>query len=89
MILLVLLLELKDKLLARQELEAGRSIQKVLMPDENPKLSGWDIFLFRSTHPGISPGRVSIGPAQECAQRLDAMSILDGTDDGHLGALGV
>jgi serine phosphatase RsbU (regulator of sigma subunit) len=45
LILLVLMLELKDKLLARQELEAGRSIQKVLMPDENPKLAGWDIFL--------------------------------------------
>jgi len=44
-LLFVILLELKDKLLARQELEAGRSIQQALMPENNPKVPGWDVWL--------------------------------------------
>ena len=48
MVLLVglLLLELKDKLLARHELEAGRSVQRALMPDRCPSLAGWDVWLY-------------------------------------------
>ncbi|MGD0337251.1 MAG: PP2C family protein-serine/threonine phosphatase [Bacteroidota bacterium] len=46
LILLILMLELKDKLLARSELEAGRVVQSALMPKENPVLSGWSIWLF-------------------------------------------
>jgi sigma-B regulation protein RsbU (phosphoserine phosphatase) len=42
----ILLMELKDKLLARQELEAGRAVQKALLPDENPDVPGWDIWLY-------------------------------------------
>jgi phosphoserine phosphatase RsbU/P len=42
----ILLLELKDKLLARQELEAGRAVQKALLPEENPVVPGWDIWLY-------------------------------------------
>ena len=42
----ILLLELKDKLLARQELEAGRAVQKALLPDESPLVPGWDIWLY-------------------------------------------
>jgi sigma-B regulation protein RsbU (phosphoserine phosphatase) len=45
-LLFVLLLELKDKLLAREELEAGRAVQKALMPPPRPKVPGWDIWLF-------------------------------------------
>jgi sigma-B regulation protein RsbU (phosphoserine phosphatase) len=45
-LLLILMLELKDKLLARSELEAGRAVQLALMPDRAPSLSGWDIWLF-------------------------------------------
>jgi len=45
-VLFVLLLELKDKLIAREELEAGRAVQKALMPESNPKIAGWDIWLF-------------------------------------------
>jgi len=45
-LLLILMFELKDKLLARDELEAGRVVQFALIPDENPALSGWDIWLF-------------------------------------------
>lgn len=42
---LVLLLELKDKLIARDELEVGREIQLSLLPSDNPTLKGWDIWL--------------------------------------------
>ncbi|HEY7791837.1 MAG TPA: PP2C family protein-serine/threonine phosphatase [Vicinamibacterales bacterium] len=46
LVLLVLMLELKDKLLARSELEAGRAVQLALMPDRAPQLAGWDFWLF-------------------------------------------
>jgi sigma-B regulation protein RsbU (phosphoserine phosphatase) len=45
-IVFVLMLELKDKLLAHDELEAGRKIQSALMPEENPPFSGWSLMLF-------------------------------------------
>ena len=46
LLLFILMLELKDKLLARDELEAGRAVQLALMPDRAPTMSGWDIWLF-------------------------------------------
>jgi serine phosphatase RsbU (regulator of sigma subunit) len=46
LLLLILMLELKDKLLARNELEAGRAVQLALMPDRAPSIAGWDIWLF-------------------------------------------
>ncbi len=46
LLLLILMLELKDKLLARNELEAGRAVQLALMPTRAPSLPGWDIWLF-------------------------------------------
>jgi hypothetical protein len=46
LILFVLFLELKDKLLAKNELEAGRKVQRALMPKENPEIAGWNIWLF-------------------------------------------
>ncbi|GIV61026.1 MAG: hypothetical protein KatS3mg043_2115 [Rhodothermaceae bacterium] len=42
----ILLLELKDKLLAQDELAAGRAVQLALMPDRNPRVSGWETWLF-------------------------------------------
>jgi hypothetical protein len=42
----ILMLELKDKLVARDELEAGRSVQRALMPDPSPAIPGWDVWLF-------------------------------------------
>ncbi|MBI5402718.1 MAG: serine/threonine-protein phosphatase [Ignavibacteriae bacterium] len=45
-IVFVLMLELKDKLLAHDELEAGRKIQSALMPEENPAFEGWSLMLF-------------------------------------------
>ncbi len=46
LILFVLILELKDKLLAKDELEAGRKLQQALMPEKSPAFSGWSIWLF-------------------------------------------
>lgn len=44
--LFILALELKDKLHAKTELEEGRAVQKALMPKVNPKVEGWDIWLY-------------------------------------------
>ena len=44
--LFILALELKDKLLAKTELEEGRAIQLALMPEQSPKVRGWDVWLF-------------------------------------------
>jgi phosphoserine phosphatase RsbU/P len=45
LIIFVLMLELKDKLLARNELAAGRSVQYALMPPQRPDIPGWDVWL--------------------------------------------
>ena len=42
----ILMLELKDKLLARSELAEGRAIQRRLLPDARPLIPGWDVCLF-------------------------------------------
>ncbi|MCW9064939.1 MAG: PP2C family protein-serine/threonine phosphatase [Ignavibacteriaceae bacterium] len=44
--LFILALELKDKLTAKTELEEGKAIQQSLMPEQSPKVPGWDIWLF-------------------------------------------
>ncbi len=54
LVLFILLLELKDKILARDELEAGRAVQMALMPTENPRFRGWDIWIH--THPANDVG---------------------------------
>ena len=46
LMLIVLMLELKDKLLAKDELSAGRKIQEALMPEQNPYLDGWSVWLY-------------------------------------------
>lgn len=46
MILLVLALELKDKLVAHDELEAGRAVQRALMPARAPAIVGWDVWMY-------------------------------------------
>jgi hypothetical protein len=45
-LLFILMLELKDKLLAKDELIAGRSVQEALLPDSSPEIQGWDIWLY-------------------------------------------
>jgi sigma-B regulation protein RsbU (phosphoserine phosphatase) len=44
-LLWIVLLELKDKLLVREEMEVGRAVQLTLLPQRNPALAGWDIWL--------------------------------------------
>jgi sigma-B regulation protein RsbU (phosphoserine phosphatase) len=43
---IVLMLELKDKLVARNELVAGRAVQLALMPPASPVIPGWDVWLY-------------------------------------------
>jgi sigma-B regulation protein RsbU (phosphoserine phosphatase) len=47
-LLLVILLELKDKIFAKDELDAGRKIQYALMPDRMPEIDGWSAWLYTS-----------------------------------------
>ncbi|MGD9899142.1 MAG: PP2C family protein-serine/threonine phosphatase [Calditrichaceae bacterium] len=44
--LFILMLELKDKLLAKDELETGRSVQYALMPERSINIQGWELYLF-------------------------------------------
>jgi phosphoserine phosphatase RsbU/P len=46
LLLAVLVLELKDKLVARDELEAGRVVQLALMPADRPQVPGWNVWLY-------------------------------------------
>lgn len=46
LMLFVLMLELKDKLVAHDELRAGRAVQQALMPERKPFISGWELWLF-------------------------------------------
>jgi len=43
-VLIVLMLELKDKLLARDEIEVARHVQISLLPRSHPALPGWDVW---------------------------------------------
>jgi len=42
--LFILLMELKDKIVARDELQAGRAVQTALMPPEVPEFDDWEIW---------------------------------------------
>jgi sigma-B regulation protein RsbU (phosphoserine phosphatase) len=44
-LLWIVLLELRDKLLVREEIEVGRAVQLSLLPQDNPRVRGWDIWL--------------------------------------------
>jgi serine phosphatase RsbU (regulator of sigma subunit) len=44
-LIFILMLELKDKLLARNELAEGRAIQMRLLPEASPKIPHWDAWL--------------------------------------------
>jgi hypothetical protein len=54
LILFVLVLELKDKLIAKSELEEGQKVQRALMPLENPVVDGWDLMLFTQSANDVS-----------------------------------
>ncbi|MGE5313746.1 MAG: PP2C family protein-serine/threonine phosphatase [Acidobacteriota bacterium] len=46
LLVLVILLELKDKLLAHHELREGRQIQELLMPEQVQHFEGWSAYLY-------------------------------------------
>jgi sigma-B regulation protein RsbU (phosphoserine phosphatase) len=43
-VLIVLMLELKDKLLARDEIEVARQVQLSLLPTSQPVIPGWEVW---------------------------------------------
>jgi phosphoserine phosphatase RsbU/P len=45
-VLFVLMLELKDKLVARDELKAGHVVQEALLPQRSPRVPGWGLWIF-------------------------------------------
>jgi hypothetical protein len=45
-LLFVLILELKDKLLAHIELDSGRAIQRAMCPEPTPVVPGWKVWLY-------------------------------------------
>lgn len=69
-LLFIIMLELKDKLIAHEELEAGHAVQNALMPERTPLVPGWGLWLFtRSANEvggdlvdfiNISPDRVGV-----------------------------
>jgi len=44
LLLIVLMLELRDKLLARDEIAVARQVQIALLPDEHPDIPGWTVW---------------------------------------------
>src|SRR5262245_9302185 len=45
-VFLVLMLEMKDKLLARDEIEIARQVQLALLPKQHPQPEGWSLWSF-------------------------------------------
>jgi sigma-B regulation protein RsbU (phosphoserine phosphatase) len=46
LLLIVLMLELKDKLVARDEIQIAREVQIALLPRENPPIPGWSVWCY-------------------------------------------
>jgi sigma-B regulation protein RsbU (phosphoserine phosphatase) len=46
LLLLVLMLELKDKLVAKDEIQIARQVQIALLPHENPLIPGWAVWCY-------------------------------------------
>jgi hypothetical protein len=46
LMLIVLMLELKDKLVARDEIQIAREVQLALLPHENPSIPGWSAWCY-------------------------------------------
>jgi len=46
LLLLVLMLELKDKLVAKDEIQIARQVQIALLPRENPSIPGWSVWCY-------------------------------------------
>ncbi|MDZ7724213.1 MAG: SpoIIE family protein phosphatase [candidate division KSB1 bacterium] len=63
----VLLLEIRDKLLAHEELQAGNAIQNALMPEQQPDVPGWDVWLYSQPARLVGGDYIDIHPfADKC-----------------------
>jgi sigma-B regulation protein RsbU (phosphoserine phosphatase) len=69
-LLVVLMLELKDKVLARDELAVGRAVQLALMPCESPDIAGWDVWLYTRPANDVGGDLVDFLPLQNGAAGL-------------------
>ncbi|MCX6538574.1 MAG: PP2C family protein-serine/threonine phosphatase [Acidobacteria bacterium] len=86
LLLLLLMLELKDKLVARHELAAGRAVQRALMPEGNPTVAGWDVWLYTMPandvggdlvdHLEVEPGRHALALADVAGKALPAALLM-------------
>ncbi len=64
-LLFILILELKDKLIAVNELNAGRAVQTAFMPQENPEISGWSLWLYSEPANSVGGDMVDLIPIDE------------------------
>lgn len=83
-LLFVLALELKDKLVAKDELAAGRSLQLALLPGAKPTIPGWDVWLY--SRPANDVGGDLIDHLQ-IADHRHALSLGDVSGKGLPAAL--
>ncbi len=84
-LVVLIMLELKDKLAAHDELAAGRKIQESLMPQRSPAVNGWKLWLFTRSanevcgdlidHMTLGGGRFSIIMADVSGKGLHAALI--------------
>jgi sigma-B regulation protein RsbU (phosphoserine phosphatase) len=75
LLLVLLMLELKDKLVARHELAAGRAVQRALMPEGNPTIAGWDVWLYTMPANDVG-GRHAIALADVAGKALPAALLM-------------
>jgi hypothetical protein len=59
-ILFILMLELRDKLLAKDELTAGKSVQSALTPKRTHKIPGWQVWLYTNSANDVGGDLVDI-----------------------------
>jgi phosphoserine phosphatase RsbU/P len=84
LMLFVLMLELKDKLLAHDELEAGKAVQMALLPDSTPSIPGWSCWLYSRTANEVGGDLID---SQEVAQGQFRLSLADVAGKGLSAAL--
>jgi hypothetical protein len=85
-LVLILMLELKDKLVARDELAAGRSVQQALMPETSPQIPNWDVWLFTRSandvggdlvdYVPVAPGRFGLALGDVAGKGLPAALLM-------------
>ena len=84
LILLVLMLELKDKLLARDELVAGQKVQRALMPDTSPSVPGWLLWIYSRPANEVGGDLIDFLPLSE---RRFGLALADVSGKGLQAAL--